>query len=407
MTDCIISVHTDLDSIRVGTIPNWPNKANRSWGRLARLGSVRVNLKFALLWMFLIAARVPAASQQQVPQPTRVVVDDDGTVHVPAEAVPLSSYLSPEAKAYVTQHLKDMQNPQLVAQHNGVPRFLKGYLERQKTLYAVDRADTKIAGVHAYVFTPKGGISDVNRNRVLIDLHGGGFSGCWPACAELESIPVAALGRIRVISLDYREGPEYKFPAASEDVAAVYKQVLKEHRPQDIGIYGCSAGGMLTAMSVAWFQRHDLPRPGAIGIFCAGAGSPAAAGFGGDAAYTAGPLGEARVMSSGLPSGRANGAPQGLAYLAGTSPTDPLVAPIGSPEVLAKFPPTLIITATRGFELSAAVYTHSQLVKLGVDAELHVWEGLFHGFFYNPDVPESRDAFDVIVRFFNRHLGKD
>jgi hypothetical protein len=45
------------------------------------------------------------------------------------------------------------------------------------------------------------------------------------------------------------------------------------------------------------------------------------------------------------------------------------------------------------------------LVKLGVDADLHVWEGLFHGFFYNPDVPESQEAYDVIVRFFEKHLG--
>ncbi len=73
---------------------------------------------------------------------------------------------------------------------------------------------------------------------------------------------------------------------------------------------------------------------------------------------------------------------------------------------MAKFPPTLIITATRGFEMSGALYTHTQLVKLGVDAELHVWEALFHGFFYNPDVPESRDCYDVIVKFFDRHLGK-
>jgi len=55
--------------------------------------------------------------------------------------------------------------------------------------------------------------------------------------------------------------------------------------------------------------------------------------------------------------------------------------------------------------LSAALYTHEQLVKLGVDAELHVWEGLFHGFFYNMDVPESKDALNVIVQFFSRHLG--
>jgi acetyl esterase/lipase len=44
---------------------------------------------------------------------------------------------------------------------------------------------------------------------------------------------------------------------------------------------------------------------------------------------------------------------------------------------------------------------------LGVEAELHVWEGLFHGFFYNVDVPESKDALNVIIKFFDRHLGTD
>jgi hypothetical protein len=30
---------------------------------------------------------------------------------------------------------------------------------------------------------------------------------------------------------------------------------------------------------------------------------------------------------------------------------------------------------------------------------------MFHGFFYNPDVPESQECYDVIVKFFARHLG--
>jgi acetyl esterase/lipase len=354
--------------------------------------------------VILVGSTLSPLYSQQAPSHKSVVIDDDGTVHVPAEVVPMSSFLSPEAKAYVTQHLKDMQNPQMLAPDNGVPRFMKGYLERQKTLYPVDREDTTIAGVHVWVYTPKAGISAANRNRVLVDLHGGGFSGCWNGCAELESIPIAAVGKIRVVSVDYREGPKYKFPAASEDVAAVYKELLKDHTPQNVGIYGCSAGGMLTAMSVAWFEKHNLPRPGAVGILCAGAGSPAGAGFGGDAAYTANPLGEARPAPP--PSPTPNPASGGLGYLAGTDPKDPLVAPINSPEILAKFPPTLIVTATRGFEMSGAIYTHTQLVKMGVDAELHVWDGLFHGFFYNPDVPESRDCYDVIVKFFDRHLGK-
>ena len=188
----------------------------------------------------------------------KVVVETDGTVQVPAQTVPVSAFLSPEAKAYVTQHLKDMQNPDILKQDSGVPRFMKPYIARDHELFAVERKDEKIGGVHVYVYTPKTGVSAKNKDKLLINLHGGGFSGCWPGCAELESIPVAALGQMEVVSVDYRQGPDNKFPAASEDVAAVYQDILRTHKPQNVGIYGCSAGGMQTAMSLAWFQKHSF-----------------------------------------------------------------------------------------------------------------------------------------------------
>jgi epsilon-lactone hydrolase len=332
-----------------------------------------------------------------------IEIETDGTVHVPAHAVPMSSMLSPEGKAYVTQHLLDMQRPQMLTQTDGVPMLLAGYLKRQREIFAVERREVTIGGVHAHEYLPKEGVSAANRRRVLINLHGGGFMGCWPACAELESLPIAAMGRIRVVSLDYRQGPKHRFPAASEDVALAYRELLKTYRAQDIGIYGCSAGGMLTGMAVAWFQQHQLPRPGAVGLLCAGM-TLAPTGFGGDAAYTTAAIGESRapppLRNSDAPASAA------LPYFAGVSITDPLAAPASSPEVLAKFPPTLIVTGTRAFELSSAVYTHSLLVKAGAEADLHVWEGMFHGFFYNVDVPESRDCLDVIVKFFERHLGR-
>lgn len=356
-------------------------------------------LPLALAILLVIAA--PA--QAQMPPP--LTVDPDGAVHVPAMTVPVSEFLSPEAKAYVAEHLNNLGRPGMILpEPSGIPPLIAPYLPRMRALYSVDREVTTIAGVPAYVYMPRGGIGPRNRNRVLINLHGGAFRECFPGCAELESIPIAAIMRTKVISLDYRQSPKYHFPAASEDVAAVYRRLLKSYRPKNIGIYGCSAGGMLTGMALAWFQRHGLPTPGAAGIFCAGS-TISATGFGGDANYTAAPLGEARMPPQVPASGTAP-ARLPLPYFANADLSDPLVAPATSPRVLSRFPPTLIITGTRGFEYSSALYTHRQLVKQGVDAELHVWEGLFHGFFYNPDVPESRDAYDVIVKFFDRHLGR-
>lgn len=337
---------------------------------------------------------------------SEVVVESDGTVHVPAMVVPVSEFLSPEGKAYLAERLYAIHRPELAEVVNGVPASLRGYMARQKELFPVIKKDTSIAGVHVYDYVPREGVASGNERRVMINLHGGAFITCWPACAELESAPMASLAKVRVVSVDYRQGPDHRFPAASEDVAAVYGELLKTYPPKNIGIYGCSAGGMLTGMAVAWFQKHDLPAPGAIGIYCAGS-APPVMGFGGDANYTTAAIGEARppFPAPELPE---EGEPEysRMLYLSGVDARDPLVAPTTSDEVLSKFPPTQIITATRGFELSSAVYTHSRLVRLGVQAELHVWEGMFHGFYYNPDPPESRDAYNVMVKFFDEHLGK-
>jgi feruloyl esterase len=46
----------------------------------------------------------------------------------------------------------------------------------------------------------------------------------------------ASIGKIKVITIDYREAPEYHFPVASEDVAAVYGALLKAYKPSHIGI---------------------------------------------------------------------------------------------------------------------------------------------------------------------------
>ncbi len=326
-------------------------------------------------------------------------VDEDGTVHVPAMAVPVSPYLSAEGRRWMIEHLHQNQSPELQRRVEGNPVLLQRYLDRTRELFPTTFEEVRLGGVRAYDYRPADGVPAHNQNRVLIELHAGAFHEGWPSCAELQSTPICSLGRVRVVAVNYRKAPEHSFPAASEDVAAVYQALLETYPADNIGIFGCSAGGQLAAMATAWLQAHDLPRPGAIGIYSAGATQNGP----GDAAYTAAPIGEA--MPPPQPAdGRAGRGPGG--YLAKADRRDPLVSPAVSDEVLSKFPPTQVITGTRHFDLSAAVYTHTRLVKLGVEAELHVWEGLFHFFFLNPDVPESRDAYDVMVRFFDRRLGR-
>ena len=86
---------------------------------------------------------------------------------------------------------------------------------------------------------------------------------------------------------------------------------------------------------------------------------------------------------------------------------DPVVAPGDHDDVLTAFPPMLLISGTRDFAMSGVLASHNKLIRLGVQAELHIWEGMSHATFaFNPRLPESDEVHNVIVRFFNRYLGR-
>jgi acetyl esterase/lipase len=340
-------------------------------------------------------------SQAQSTQKVRV--DAAGTVRGPAYTVPWSSLASDEGKALLIVTSKATFPPggpgadiatirKLMDEQVFIPQ-----INRQKELYPVDIEPQTFGGVYTEVFMPKEGVSAKNKKRVLINLHGGGFVMGARTAGAIESIPIASLGRIKVVSVDYRQGPEHKFPAASEDFAKVYKELLKTYKPRDIGIYGCSAGGMLAAAMVPWLDKEKLPQPGAIGIFCASAYNVGE----GDSSYVAPMLGGSLPAPSGEP-----GWGIAAAYFGDTALDDPLAVPGASKEIFAKFPPTLLVTGSRASEMSAALKTHIELVKAGVDAEIFVWDGMPHGFFYNPDLPESKEAYDIMAKFFDRKLGR-
>jgi epsilon-lactone hydrolase len=361
------------------------------------LRALRISQFLPLIGLWMMTWVAPLAAQQQ-----SLRIDEDGTIHVTDLTVPLSSFLSSEARNYMLELL--LKKP-----FSGGPSAaedIKGYRAKQDeimnrflkpiiALYPVNIEHKTIAGLYTDVVTPKEGVSPKNRNLVLLNVHGGGFVSGARTAGLVESIPVAAVEKIKVITIDYRMGPEYKFPAASEDVAVVYREILKQYKPQQVGLYGCSAGGMLTAMSVAWFQNKGLPSPGALGVLCASIGNLS----GGDADSVTGPLNGMPVMMPREWERRG-----GPGYLSEVDPKDPLVYPINSTALVAKFPPTLLITSTRAMEFGAAINSHNVLIRNGVDAELHVWDGLPHAFWYNSELPESREVYDVIARFFDRHL---
>jgi acetyl esterase/lipase len=81
-------------------------------------------------------------------------------------------------------------------------------------------------------------------------------------------------------------------------------------------------------------------------------------------------------------------------------------APGAFAAAIAKFPPTLLISGTRDFQLSGTLRANELLGDAGVETELHVWEGMWHSFFSDPELPESKAAYAVMARFFERQLGR-
>ncbi|WP_338043314.1 alpha/beta hydrolase [Oceanicoccus sagamiensis] len=224
-----------------------------------------------------------------------------------------------------------------------------------------------------------------------MNLHGGGFTSGSRTNSQIESIPISAVGRTKVISVDYRLAPEHTYPAATEDVVNVYKELLSQYDSNCIGIYGSSAGGILTSQVVAHLLAEKLPLPGAIGMFFAAAYYWNA----GDSGYFA----EAIVNDP-------HESPQENPYFEKISKNDLTPFPGYSLETLTQFPPSLLISSTRDEALSSVVHTHSRLRQLGVQADLNVWEGLNHVFLYNSNFSESREAYQIIVDHFHKHLGE-
>jgi epsilon-lactone hydrolase len=352
----------------------------------------------------LMHAHAVDVPQKDVPKPT---VDAGGTVHIPTMSVPYSSLASEGAKQnFISMTTGTELSPPMPA---GAPiatfrkildeKRMRPVVERLRAIFPVTIAPETFGGVQIDVVEPAGGVARRNNKRVLINLHGGGFMVGARYGGQQESIPIASLGGFRVVTVDYRMAPEYKFPAAGEDVAAVYQALLKQYEPENIGIYGCSAGGMLTAQSTAWFQRHGLPRPGAIGMF----GAAGIVGKWGDSGFVSSALGGRMTL-------RDEDTRRRLAYFSEVDFADPLVSPAYSLPVLREFPPALLISGTRDDMLSSVVYMHAQLVKAGRDADLHVWEGATHCAFAqpvgDPDFEENREVWDVIVKFFDSRLGR-
>jgi epsilon-lactone hydrolase len=133
--------------------------------------------------------------------------------------------ISPEAQKWLASldHCRSQLPPETLAERRAHTDAWRAQDSAEaRKIYPVNVEETSIAGVRTDIITPLASRSpNPTPNRVLINLHGGGFNS--DSGSLIEGIPIANLAKIKVVSVYYRLAPENPFPAAVDDVVAVYK----------------------------------------------------------------------------------------------------------------------------------------------------------------------------------------
>lgn len=100
--------------------------------------------------------------------------------------------------------------------------------------------------------------------RVILYLHGGGYFFGSPRSHRSLTWRLSRACHARVLALDYRQPPDWSYPAPLEDTVAAYEALLKRgFKPEDIVIAGDSAGGNLTLATLLKLRQKGLPLPAA------------------------------------------------------------------------------------------------------------------------------------------------
>jgi len=245
---------------------------------------------------------------------------------------------------------------------------------------------TLLPGVQARVYTPKGGTAPY---PVIVYYHGGGWViatvDTYAASAQALCEQVGAV----VVAVEYRKGPEHKFPAAHDDAFAAYQYVLKnaaamQGDPARVAVAGESAGGGL-ACAVSLMARDRkvaLPRYQVLVYPIAGSD-------------TSTPSYRANTETAPLNKG-------GMEWFfknylrTPADAKDPRINLVAAN--LKGLPPTTIIGAEYDPLMSEGKTLADKLTAAGVKVNYKLYEGTTHEFFgMAAVVPEAKEAQGVAV----------
>jgi acetyl esterase/lipase len=235
-------------------------------------------------------------------------------------------------------------------------------------------------------------IDGIESRHAVLYFHGGVYVlGDAFLVADLAS----QIGRrtdAKVISVDYRLGPEHPYPAAVDDALVAYEALLDDGiSPSDIVFAGESAGGGLAIATLVNARDHGLPLPAAALVM-----SPYA-----DLTLAGSTMGSKREVDPLL-------SPEALRarvtdYTAGQDAGLGLISPIFAE--LSGLPPLMIQAGSHEVLLDDAIRLAGVAASADVEVTLDVTPGVPHVFqAYHPILEEGVEALERAGRFLAAHL---
>ncbi len=261
-------------------------------------------------------------------------------------------------------------------------------IERAKHAQTHTFEDRTLGGITTLWITPR----DVRHpDKLMVFIHGGAwvvnsrFAQLGLQCAVAD-----ALG-LQVVSLDYRLAPEHPYPAALDDINTAYTELLKAYRPENVGVFGSSAGGGLTLATLLRLKGTGLPLPAAAAALCPGA-DMTHSGYLFTAVGLNDPILSPRDIDVSM-----------RAFVAGADPTDPLVSPVFGD--YTGTPPLFMLATTAEIIGSDGIRVADRARSQGVDVTLLVSDGMWHvPIADGTGIPELQRAFDQMADFFRQSL---
>ena len=236
-------------------------------------------------------------------------------------------------------------------------------------------------------------VAPAHADHLFLYVHGGGYVFGGGDASVQEAMFIASRARIPVLSIDYRMPPAHPFPAAVDDVVAVYRHVLESRPAGALALGGTSAGGGLTLAAVHRFIALGLDVPGALY-----AGTPWA-----DLTKTSDTLFTNESVDRVLQTYHGLLLAAARLYAGDHELKHPLISPLYGD--FDGFSPTYLVSGTRDMLLSDTVRTHRKLRTAGTVADLNVYEGVSHAdYLLVPDSTESHQVFAELNDFLLRHL---